>query len=230
MENKVLEFGVSGKLLWNSLLMYDRQTDSLWSHITGEAISGRLKGERLNEIPSVLTTWGDWRSAYPRTLVLAKGRKLYSVDPYQDYYDDPSRIGISPQRRSDKRLPPKEYVVGIRLGEEAKAFPFSYLDKHPVINDELSGTSLVVIFFREQKTATVFDRRAGEHVLTFGVSGDPDQPYIKDKETGTLWHALAGKAIRGKLEGKVLKKIPHMAAFWFAWDDYFPETTIYSGK
>jgi hypothetical protein len=229
-EDKVLEFGVSGKLLWNALLMYDRQTDSLWSHITGEAISGRLKGESLKVIPSVHTAWKEWRKAYPHTLVLSKGSRRYSSDPYEDYYNDPARIGISPQKRSDGNLPPKEYVVGIKLDTEARAFPFSYLEEHPVINDELAGRSLVIVFSREGKIAATFDRQVEGHTLTFKRDESPDQLFIKDEETGTLWHALTGEAVKGNLQGKKLRKIPHMVAFWFAWKDYFPETEIFPRK
>lgn len=210
--------------------MYDRQTDSLWSHITGEAISGRLKGESLKAITSAHTTWKEWRKAYPNTLVLFKDSGAHSTDPYEDYYNDPTKIGISPQRRSDRRLPPKEYVVGIKLDTEARAFPFSYLEEHPVINDELAGRSLVVVFSRERKIAATFDRRVEGYTLTFKRDESPDQLFIKDEQTGTLWHALTGKAVRGNLQGKELRKIPHMIAFWFAWKDYFPENEIFSGQ
>ena len=46
-EGRELTFGVSGKLFKNALVMYDRETRSLWSHFSGEALSGPMKGRRL---------------------------------------------------------------------------------------------------------------------------------------------------------------------------------------
>ncbi len=69
-----LTLGVSGKLIDGNLVMYDRETDSLWLQGTGEGLEGSLKGERLNELPEeewALVTWGEWRAAHPDTLVLS---------------------------------------------------------------------------------------------------------------------------------------------------------------
>jgi hypothetical protein len=52
---KELTFGVSGKLHANSLIMYDHQTDSLWSHLVGAAVTGSLKGKKLIPMESMLT-------------------------------------------------------------------------------------------------------------------------------------------------------------------------------
>ena len=53
-----LTFGVSGMLWKDSLIMYDRQTRSLWSHVTGKAMKGPLQGTVLTVYPtSMQTTW-----------------------------------------------------------------------------------------------------------------------------------------------------------------------------
>lgn len=57
-EGRTLTFGVSGKLILNALVMYDRQTDSLWSQFLGVAVQGPLAGTKLEVLPSVLTDWG----------------------------------------------------------------------------------------------------------------------------------------------------------------------------
>ncbi|GIU89787.1 MAG: hypothetical protein KatS3mg010_0886 [Acidimicrobiia bacterium] len=64
-EGRVLEFGTSG-LLWNSaLVMYDRQTETLWSHFTGQGIVGVLTGVELATFPVATVPWSVWRDAHP---------------------------------------------------------------------------------------------------------------------------------------------------------------------
>ena len=84
-EGEVLEFGVSGKLVMNVLVMYDRQTESLWSQLLGRAIRGPMEGTELTFLPAWQTTWQDWKERHPQTLALVKG---YSgrYDPYDSYY------------------------------------------------------------------------------------------------------------------------------------------------
>ncbi|MCH8901913.1 MAG: DUF3179 domain-containing protein, partial [Chloroflexi bacterium] len=82
---ETLEFGVSGKLVMNDLVMYDRQSNSLWQQILGEGIDGRYKGTRLTLVPATQTTWAQWRAIHPDTLVLDKNGG-YSSDSYAGYY------------------------------------------------------------------------------------------------------------------------------------------------
>ncbi|MFZ0789299.1 MAG: DUF3179 domain-containing protein, partial [Chromatiaceae bacterium] len=69
---KPLQFGVSGLLYNSDVLLYDRQSESLWSQIDRRAISGPHKGERLEALPLEHTTWGDWQQRHPDTLVLSR--------------------------------------------------------------------------------------------------------------------------------------------------------------
>ena len=82
LDGKKLSFGVSGKLWKNVLIMYDRQTDSLWSHLTGEAVIGPLKGKRLKTFPAAMMRYSEWTQLYPDTLVLKKeGRGMGGMSP-----------------------------------------------------------------------------------------------------------------------------------------------------
>ena len=81
-------FGVSGKLYNSNVLFYDKGTESLWSQIRMEAVTGPLTGTRLIQIPLDLTTWKVWSDRYPDTLVLSRNtghRRRYGVSPYKDY-------------------------------------------------------------------------------------------------------------------------------------------------
>ena len=75
LDDKVLSFGHAGILYEQSFIMYDRQTESLWVHVTGEAVHGPLKGKRLEFMPSTVTNWANWKKNYPFTQVLPGYRR-----------------------------------------------------------------------------------------------------------------------------------------------------------
>lgn len=224
----MLTFGVSGKLYANGLVMYDHQTDSLWSHVRGEAITGALKGTRLEPIPAMHTTWGAWRRLHPRTLVVDPSRsphaRDYSRDPYEDYYRNPGEVGVLGARVRDARLSPKQFVVGVRRGEQVKAYPFAALSATPVVNDDVGGP-IVVAFDPDAASAIVFERRVGDRTLTFEAA---DAGRLRDRESGTLWHGSTGAALEGPLAGRRLEAVPSTHAFWFGWRDHYPETAVYA--
>jgi Protein of unknown function (DUF3179) len=67
-EGRTLSFGVSGKLYKSNLLLFDRQTDSLWSQLLQQAITGSLTGKKLVMVSAQHTTWELWRSQHPDSL------------------------------------------------------------------------------------------------------------------------------------------------------------------
>ena len=58
-EGRVLEFGVSGLLYNSSLVMYDRQTETLWSHFVGEPLYGALGEAELVDYPATIVGFDD---------------------------------------------------------------------------------------------------------------------------------------------------------------------------
>lgn len=229
-------FGVSGKLHANSLIMYDHQTESLWSHLLGRAVTGKLAGANLRVVPALQTTWGVWRSMHPDTLVLHQKRSgIFSSlrDPYASYYLS-GDTGIVPVQRSDSRVAAKAYVIGVRLGGSVKAYPFPVLNDHPVVNDEVAATPIVVTFLKGEASGAVFDRRAAGATLTFEVfrqgsrAGEDGVLQLRDQQTKSLWHPLSGKALSGPLAGTRLTLIPTTQSFWFGWVDHYPETAVYA--
>lgn len=156
---RVLDFGVSGLLYNSDVLLYDRQTQSLWSQIMATSISGPLKGTSLSTIPVVHTTWAAWRARHPQTRVLSPntGRfRPYLRDPYAGYESSPE-ILFSVAFRA-QGLHPKERVVGIRVGDVARAFPFVELAKTDgVVHDRIGDRSFTVRFDRKTSTALVTD-------------------------------------------------------------------------
>ncbi len=151
-----LSFGVSGLLYNSDVLLYDRQTNSLWSQLLGQAISGPLKGQRLTMLPLTHTTWADWRKAQPATQVLSTNTgtvRPYRRDPY-DGYEKTEELMFPVQFRA-AGYHPKERVLGIRIDGQAKAYPFVELGKTSgKIIDRIGATAVTIRFDRKAGRAT----------------------------------------------------------------------------
>lgn len=159
-----LTFGVSGLLYNNDMLLYDRQTQSLWSQIMTQAISGPHKGRRLATIPVNHTTWSDWRQRHPETLVLSQNTGFsrdYQRSPYAGY--EASRKVYFPMKFRAQGYHPKEPVLGLEIDNVYKAYPFSELSKiASILPDQVAGKDIEVHFDSEHQTAKVIDETGRE--------------------------------------------------------------------
>ncbi|MFU8833107.1 MAG: DUF3179 domain-containing protein [Wenzhouxiangella sp.] len=127
LDGRRLLFGVSGLLYQENLLLYDRGTASLWSQMTGTAISGPMLGRQLRQLPIEHVTWSQWQASHPDTDVLSVGtgyRRDYQHDPYREY-----RIALAARGVGDSRLPANALVIGVQYKGVTKAYPFSVLAK-----------------------------------------------------------------------------------------------------
>lgn len=138
-------FGVSGLLYQSNVLLYDRETESLWSQLGGAAVAGVRTKTPLRVVPASVTTWGVWRRDHPRTLVLSPDTGFprdYAVDPYAGYHVS-SRV-MFPVARSDDRLPAKARVFGLADGDDAVAYPLSILKQAGIVQDRLAGRDVTI--------------------------------------------------------------------------------------
>ncbi len=217
---KLLTFGVSGKLVRNSLIMYDHETHSLWSHLTGSAIQGTLSGSQLTVLPATETRWGAWKTAYPATRVLPHdypGQR----DAYTRYYAG-GAAGILGRKREDSRLPPKDLVVGVRVMDLPKAYALAAVVNAKVVNDTFESLPLVLLATSDA-SASVYERNLNGRTLTFEAAGST----IRDRETSSTWEPVTGNATAGPLTGQHLTAVPATTSFWFGWFDFFPGTALY---
>jgi len=237
------EFGTSGLLRNSDLIMYDRQTESLWQQFTGNAIVGDQVGNQLTFLPSSLISFDDFRSAYPDGVVLSREtgfNRPYGQNPYVGYDTIGGRDPFLFRGEIDGRLPAVERVVTVSLEDEGidVAYPLSTLSELGVINDKQGSQNLVV--FHADGTASalgaaqiaegedvgatgVFDPVVDGQLLTFSKEGS-DQ--FIDAETGSTWN-ITGQAIDGPLAGTQLEPIIHGDHFWFSWAAFKPDTIIY---
>ena len=239
LDGRVLDFGTTGKLRFSDLVMYDRQTESWWQQVTGEAIIGEMTGKRLMFQPSQIISWEMFKQAYPGGKVLSREtghRRSYGSNPYVGY-DDISSSPFLYRGPKDGRLPPMERVVTISLNGEDVAYPFGVMEKVRVVNDTAGGRPIVVVFTkgvtsaldgdsipasRDVGTAGVFERTLERKVLTFKTSG----VRFIDTQTESTWNIL-GLATAGPLAGKRLTPVVSGTHFWFSWAVFKPKTRIY---
>jgi hypothetical protein len=221
-DDTTLTLVVSGKLWRNSLIMQDNQTGTLWSHITGEALDGTMKGRYLETIPSVQTTWADWFAEHPDTRLLKKEQEVRG-SRYEKYFRDPDRAGMFNVEWLKGRLAGKSMVYGITRGPfsvaitEVRMDSVSLLMIHP-------GYDPVVVFRSDDGGVRAYVARADSVALEFGYAGE--HQVIRDRQTGSTWDLVRGIAIAGNLDGALLEEIKVLPAFWFAWSNFYPRTEV----
>jgi hypothetical protein len=228
-EGRAVEFGVSGLLHNSDLLMYDRESDSLWSQINGTAVVGERVGTRLTFYPSEIMTWADWKRAYPDSEVLTTetgAARDYTRDPYGDYYFD-SRLFFPVDDSSDNfdALPLKANVTGIEVeGPSYGAFVDDDVREVGIVNETV-GETPVVVFADSQAgdNIVVFEREHDGQMLTFALEDEG----LVDDETGTRW-SFDGLALAGPLAGAQLVELLSVKSFWFAWVAFHPETSLWA--
>ncbi|MEN8041494.1 MAG: DUF3179 domain-containing protein [Actinomycetota bacterium] len=234
-------FGTSGRLFASALVMYDRATETLWTHYNGQAVIGTLTGTELAEFPSPLMAWDQFRATYPTGQVLDWTQlgfnRDYGRNPYTGY-DDPDNTPFLFRGALDDRAAAMQRVVGVEHGGSASAFALESVSggEGKATSVEVGGSDLVVFWLpgqssaldssdvfggRDVGSAAVFVPEAGGRALTFSYDGES----FVDEETGSIW-IINGEAVEGELAGERLEQIPHLDTFWFAWSTYQPETVL----
>lgn len=203
-------------MLWrDALIMYDRDTRSLWSQVNGQAVAGPRKGQRLEEVPSEMTTWGEWKRKHPDTLVLVK--PSLSGSPYAGYFADPERIGVRGSANADSRLSGKELVLGLERATRFAAVPLQSIEAQRVVNVKAFGAPIVVT------PPAAYDRRVDGRTLTFEAI---DGTTMRDRETQSRWSSDRGIAIDGPMRGKQLERISSKLVYWGVWARFHPRSEI----
>lgn len=196
-DGTTLTFGIAGQLWKGSLLMYDEQTWTRWSHHLGLAKLGPLKDKTLEPVPSMLTDWKSWKGLHPDgTVAIFDSASLQYV---KGLYDDVD-----------------QFVLGIISNGHARSWSFDTLRREQTINDSWQGKPVVAIFDLVSGTARLYSREIGGRELTFASARSEPT----DQETGTTWDRLSGKAVTGPLSGKQLAPMPAFVSSRRTWQEF----------
>ncbi|MFP3854405.1 MAG: DUF3179 domain-containing protein [Anaerolineales bacterium] len=230
-EGTTLTFAVSGYLLESNLVMFDRQTGTLWSQLLGQGIRGAHRGEWLKMYPSQVTSWMAWQERHPETEVLsaaALGRDAEKlIDPYVGYYSS-GVSGLSAGGVSDDRLEDKALVVGLEASGEAAAYPLRELKELGWIQSEVGNVPVLMVYDSDLEAPFVYSRELAEQVLDFELAGEPG--ILADQQTQSRWRLKEGFAISGPLEGEELDRMQARVTFWFSWVGLHPGTKLYEAN
>ncbi len=228
LEGRVLRFGNTSALYESDLVMLDYETGSYWWQVAGRAIVGPLTGARLEPLPSMMTTWADWRALHPDTLVLSRDtgfNRPYDRDPFANYADFVNNgrfpFPVSDASR-DPRLLPATVVLAVKVGDAARAYPIEALGRR-AIQEVLDGQEIVVFIDAEARSGGAYRPVVAGRRLRFVL----EDGRFRDRETQSTWD-LAGRAVSGPLKGQRLEPLPTRTAFWFAVVAAEPRITVYA--
>jgi hypothetical protein len=220
-DGKTYTFGTSGLLYRSNKLMYDHQTDTLWSQLLGEPVMGPLVGTgiKLDVLPLTQTTWGDWKEQHAATTVLSIDtghRRDYSGSAYADYFA--SEALMFPVWNRNGSLQPKALVYAIEIEGRRRAYPLDLLNSSPLLLDEIDEISIVLITTGEQGTVRAY--QAHHKQIAAGESGEFfDQDGVPYRMTETALVSSDG-AIR-------LERIPGHLGYWFGLHAQHPDLELY---
>lgn len=155
-----LDFGVSGLLYNSDVLLYDRQTESLWSQLMQKAVTGKYRGTKLTSIPLSHTTWGNWKTRHPKTSVLSTRTgavRNYESNPYKGYAES-THLFFPVYSKAPERFHPKEKVLGVEINGVFKAYPFVELNKNAqtLFTDTVNNTELSIHWDKQHQSGAIY--------------------------------------------------------------------------
>lgn len=202
LEGTAVVFGNQGDLYGNAMTWWDHDTGSVWSQPTGEAILGPRKGQRLELLPSTLTTWEAWMAAHPETLALeargwATGFHLADM------------------------------AIVVDLGSEAVAYEITALRESGVVNDTVAGVDIAVVIDPQDEARWVVFGRVLDGLL---MEFETTPAGLLDQVSGTVFDPFLGVGMSGLLKGEALSRIPGFTAFPEDFRTFFPESRIWPAQ
>lgn len=213
-DGRTLTLAVSGLLWESSLVMIDQETQSLWSHLLGEAMQGPLQGKKLDVFPSSMTDWRAWRSRYPDSTVMLMSK---TTNEY--------RRGVHLNELPLPTLPlPDALIIGLANDSAAKCWRFDDLRVELAINDRFGDVEVLVVFDSESGTASVFGRQVDGGMHTFRFEDNK----LIDDQSQSVWDPVTGVADSGVHEGRQLSKLPGIVSLKPAWFTFHPDSTTWA--
>ncbi len=211
LEGRTFTFSVSGTLERQVLVIEDRETHTHWSQLTGKAIEGPLRGDRLEQVPTQVLTWQSWQARFPAST-------LYAGFRVASFAFSGAKYGLGAGASGHSEL-----VLGTRAGGAIRGYALSLLDHRPILDDTLGGIPIVVAYAPGDGFGLVWDRRLGDQVLEFRAG---DAPLTAVDLHGGRWDLLKGLAVSGPDAGARLTGLWATPAFALGWQRFFGPGSI----
>ncbi len=127
-------------------------------------------------------------------------------------------------------LDPSDLVIGIKIGDEVRAYPHKILDYHEIVNDQLLNTPVCVTYCPLTGTAIAWNRVINGEVTEFGVSGllykNNLIPY--DRQTDSEWSQMLNLSVHGENKGFNVETFNIVEAKWSTWLNSYPSSKVLS--
>jgi Protein of unknown function (DUF3179) len=189
----------------------DATTKSWWRQATGEAITGKLKGQELPEFFSIQTSLSQWLQLNPNSLIMqADPAFAKSYDTTFKYESGKSKSKLT--GTDSLSWKDKSWVIGVKAGAEKKAYDWNELKAKRIIYDKIAGKNIIVVLADDDKSFFAFENTSD--VFAFVLLNDV---LIHGQEQ----YQINGKAIKG---GTALKPLPAYQEFWHSWKTFNPDT------
>ncbi|MEE8340531.1 MAG: DUF3179 domain-containing protein [Candidatus Neomarinimicrobiota bacterium] len=223
------EFGVSGMLYNSNLIMYDRESDSLWPQMLLKSSAGSRQNESLKLLPLLETTWGSWKKLFPNSKVLNSStnyNRNYNRYPYGDYKDcnssDCADYIYFPVEKSDDRLPAKERILAIIDDDDALAIKFNSYGTPEIIHRTFKNNNYVIIVSAKDNIGIVFQTDKFLEIENWDIA--TGNITLVEQNSSNRWNIL-GLAIGGQTTVD-LNPADSYIAYWFALAAIFPSMEI----
>lgn len=192
----------------------DATTGSWWRQVTGEAITGKVKGTHLPEVASVQMTLDSWFAMYP------DGKVMQPDEAFSEVYDS---LALYEQGKSEGTLTGtdtlswqnKSWVVGVEVGSQSKAYDWNALIHDRIIHDTLGGKSILIVLSADEQNFAVYERPS---MMRFTID-DHD-----NLRSDTLVFNFSGRAIGSATAP--LKRLQAYQEFWHSWKTFHPDTEM----
>lgn len=223
----VTTFGVSGLLYNSNLIPYDRATDSYWSQMLNESVSGELINQAIVRYPVSEMTFAAFKEEFPDGKVLTRNtgfNRTYGLYPYGSYLTTDNTL--FPVDRRDDQIFSKERVLGVQTGNLTRVYQLSLFESDNFLTDTMDGQDLIIFGNQAQGYANAYIAKTlNDEVLTFESIDGPNGVVARD-QFGNEWN-LFGEAVSGPNAGETLRSAPAYIGFYFAWVAFNADVEIF---
>jgi hypothetical protein len=215
-------FRLVGARHYNAIIE-DEGTKTWWYQATGIAAVGKLKGDRLQELPYEQSTLASWLQKHPGSLILQRDRHYLSDYNELKNYDRRQYVDKDRTLKNKDSLVRRSWMLGVIIKGQAKAYDWRHLFKKRLLNDVVGKTPVLVAIEKDSLTYHAFNSTVNGKALHFKLN-DNDQ--LTDQETVSVWD-WDGLSTAGTLKGNRLAKIQAYQEYWHSWKHFHPKTLFW---
>ena len=228
LDGKVTTFGVSGLLYNTNLIPYDRLTESNWIQIGLKCVNGKLKGQTVKTHRVVETSWKTWKELFPDSKVAGRETgfsRKYGRYPYGDYKTNNDKL-LFPVNVKDDRLPAKERVLAVVIGDEAKAYRFfPVFEKTTILHDTFKNINLVIVKNNQKNFIVAYENNFAGGKRNFTAIQDNENGLLFQDDLGNKYN-LFGEVTKGPNTGESLPEVTSFMAYWFSLRPFYQSVEI----